>query len=84
MREYGQRVPEIIAHAKDYHQAYYEVGTFTGPSLCFHRKPLENRNRASLGRRLEYIYATLAAWGGTARSRAGVAIDALQFDLSRV
>ena len=63
MREYGQRVSEIIAHAKDYHQAYYEVGTFTGPSLYFHRKSLENRNRASLGRRLEYIYDSLVATG---------------------
>jgi hypothetical protein len=63
MREYGHRVSEVIAHAEDYHQAYYDVGIFRGPSLYFHRKSLENRNRASLGRRLEYIYATLAAWG---------------------
>jgi hypothetical protein len=63
MRDYRQRASEIIARAQEYHRAYYEAKTFTGPSLYFHRKSLENRDPASLGRRLEYIYATLAAWG---------------------
>jgi hypothetical protein len=63
MPGYQQRVSEIIANAQAYHRSYYDVKTFGGPSLYFHRKALENRSAMDFTRRLEYIYAALTAWG---------------------
>jgi hypothetical protein len=62
MPDYAQRVSEVLANTEKYHQAYYEVKTFGGPSLHFHRKSLEYGD-IDFTRRLEYIYATLTAWG---------------------
>jgi hypothetical protein len=62
MPDYARKVSEVLANAEKYHQAYYEVKTFGGPSLYFHRQSLENGN-TDFTRRLESIYATLTAWG---------------------
>ena len=63
MAAYSQKVSEIINSAERLHRAYYEVKTFGGPSLHFHRQSLKNWDATEFPRRLEYIYATLAAWG---------------------
>jgi hypothetical protein len=61
MHDYGLKVLEIVAHAEQYHEAFYAAQTFHGPSLYFHRRALEHDE--DFTRRLERIYATLAAWG---------------------
>ena len=60
--QYEEQVRDILANAEKYHQAYYEAETFRGPSLYFHHRALETRNRPDLAH-LEYVYATLSAWG---------------------
>jgi hypothetical protein len=59
---YQQKVSEIVANAKQYHEAFYQAKTFGGPRLYFHQKAI-NTNGIEFTHRLEYIYATLAAWG---------------------
>lgn len=71
MPDYAQRVSDIIANADAYHQAYYDVKTFGGPSLYFHRKSLEAGEANDFTRRLEYVYATLTAWGMHRMGRGG-------------
>jgi hypothetical protein len=62
MPDYAQRVSEVFANDEKHHDAYYEVKTFEGPSLYFHRKSLECAD-TDFTRRLECICATLTAWG---------------------
>jgi len=71
MPDYGQRASDVIANADAYHHAYYEVKTFGGPSLYFHRKSLEAGAATDFTRRLEYVYATLTAWGMHRMGRGG-------------
>lgn len=69
MHVYDQQVSEIISQAEEYHKAYYAVKTFRGPSLYFHRRALQSD--ADFTHRLEYIYATLTAWGMHRMGRGG-------------
>jgi hypothetical protein len=71
MPNYDQKILEIISNAEVYHQAYYQVETFGGPSLYFHQRSLENGDAMDFTRRLEYIYATLTAWGMHRMSKGG-------------
>jgi hypothetical protein len=61
MRDYEQRILELVTHAEQNHEAFYRDSTFHGPSLYFHRRALETN--ADFGLRLERVYATLVAWG---------------------
>lgn len=60
---FHEKVTDLLANAEKYHLAYYDAKTFGGPSLYFHRQALANGSASDYGRRLEYVYATLAAWG---------------------
>jgi hypothetical protein len=60
--DYNNRIRGIIKKAEKYHQSFCEKNTFTGPSLHFHLRALENIDR-DFDRYLEYIYATLVSWG---------------------
>lgn len=84
MPDYAQRLSDITANADAYHQAYYDVKTFGGPSLYFHRKSLEAGDPADFTRRLEYVYATLTAWGMHRMGRGGskmLPFDAFQMSM---
>ncbi len=61
--DYEGKVRDILANAEKYHQAYYKAETFRGPSLYFHHRALETRNKPTELDHLEYVYATLASWG---------------------
>ena len=64
-RELSQRpeekVPEILEKLDLFHSAYYEAGTFTGPSLHFHLRALDCRNCCDTF--AEASYAALVSWG---------------------
>ena len=60
--QYEEHVRDILTNAEKYHQAYYEAETFRGPSLYFHHRALETRDKPNVAH-LEYVYATLSAWG---------------------
>jgi hypothetical protein len=61
--QYEDNVRDILENADTYHQAYYKAETFRGPSLYFHQRALETRQVPCSLTHLEYIYATLSAWG---------------------
>lgn len=61
--QYEGKVRDILVNAEKYHQAYYKAETFRGPSLYFHHRALETRNKPTELSHLEYVYATLSAWG---------------------
>jgi hypothetical protein len=55
-------VQDIVANAAQYHEKYYAVKNFGGPSLYFHLRALEMAGK-DYDRCLEYIYAVLTSWG---------------------
>jgi len=59
---YAEKLNDILDNADKYHQAYYQADIFSGPSLYFHQCALRTRDPKSLAH-LEYVYATLSAWG---------------------
>lgn len=61
--KYDNKVKDILENAEKYHEAYYRAETFRGPSLYFHQRALETRQEVGSLTNLEYIYATLSAWG---------------------
>ncbi|MFA6148675.1 MAG: hypothetical protein WC899_10755 [bacterium] len=60
---YRDKVKTVLAHAEEYHHAYYKAETFRGPSLYFHHRALETRQSIATITHLEYVYATLTSWG---------------------
>jgi len=64
---YRTKIVDLLEHAENYHNFYYQTEIFTGPSLYFHKRSLDTRyfeqNDAAFEKHLEYIYATLASWG---------------------
>jgi hypothetical protein len=60
---YEEKVRNILTNAEEYHRAYYKADTFRGPSLYFHHRALETRNKPIELAHLEYVYATLSSWG---------------------
>lgn len=62
MRDGRLRANDILANHARYHEKYYAVKTFGGPSLYFHRRALEMAGK-DYDRCLEYIYAVLTSWG---------------------
>lgn len=63
MSRYIEKTQDILNNKDIYHEAFYRVKNFTGPSLYFHRLALELRNDNDQQRYLDCIYATLASWG---------------------
>lgn len=63
MRDYQDKISDILVNADDYHSAYYMAEIFGGPSLYFHLRALETRQSLGDVAHLEYVYATLASWG---------------------
>jgi len=61
--QYDNKVKDILANTEKYHQAFYKAETFVGPSLYFHQRALETREEIESSTHLEYVYATLSAWG---------------------
>jgi hypothetical protein len=57
------KIHEIINNAQEYHDYYYSVYNFGGPSLYFHLRALGLEGEVSKSLKLEFIYGTLAAWG---------------------
>ena len=68
---YLSRVQIILQNADKYHQAYYREENFGNPCLYFHQRALETRQSPILVEHLEYIYATLVAWGMHRLGRGG-------------
>jgi hypothetical protein len=62
-RIYTEKVQLILQNAETYHQAYYRSETFGNPCLYFHLQALKTRQDPTSVKHLEYIYATLIAWG---------------------
>ena len=63
MNTYQDKILDILTNAEKYHDKFYEVEKFRGPSLYFHRRALEMINSPDFKVYLEFIYATLASWG---------------------
>lgn len=63
MPRYAAKIREVLDNKDKYHDAFYRVNNFTGPSLYFHRLALELRGNNDRQRYLDSIYATLASWG---------------------
>jgi hypothetical protein len=61
--DYSPQVRLVLDNARMYHDAYYAVPTFGGPSLHFHRRALAAPAEPLTRSALEYVYATLASWG---------------------
>lgn len=57
------KVRDIVRAADTAHHAFYKKGTFTGPSLHFHRRARGLEGRVTKGLWLELIYAVLTSWG---------------------
>ncbi len=57
------KVTQVLLNADQYHQQYYAVKTFGGPSLHFHRRALGLEGKVSSAVRAELIYGVLASWG---------------------
>jgi len=57
------KVTQVLKNADRYHQQYYAVKTFGGPSLHFHRRALGLEGSVSSTARIELIYGVLASWG---------------------
>jgi hypothetical protein len=58
-----EKTKELLENADGYHEAYYRVETFGGPSLYFHQRSLGTRQFPASLPHLEYVYATLSSWG---------------------
>jgi len=69
--EYDDKIRIILSNAENFHDAYYEAETFRGPSLYFHERALAARYDPTSLTHLEYVYATLAAWGMHRMGRGG-------------
>ncbi|MFQ5754266.1 MAG: hypothetical protein ACE5HI_19945 [bacterium] len=63
MMNYQEKISDILSNAEKYHDKFYEVEKFRGPSLYFHRRTLEMIDSPNFDLYLEFIYATLASWG---------------------
>ncbi len=63
MNTYQDKIVDILTNAEKYHDKFYKVDKFRGPSLYFHRRTLEMINSPNFELYLEFIYATLASWG---------------------
>jgi hypothetical protein len=63
MNPYQDKILDILTNAEKYHNKFYKVEKFRGPSLYFHRRTLEMINSSNFELYLEFIYATLASWG---------------------
>ncbi len=63
MNNYQDQISDILTNLEKYHDKFYEVDNFRGPSLHFHRRTLEMINSTNFELYLEFIYATLASWG---------------------
>lgn len=68
---YSEKVQLVLLNAENYHQAYYRSEVFGKPCLYFHKKSLETRRYPSSIKHLEYVYATLVAWGMNRPGRTG-------------
>jgi hypothetical protein len=60
---YSNKVQQILENAEIYHQAYYQSENFGKPCLYFHLRALKTRQNPISVQHLEYVYATLIAWG---------------------
>jgi hypothetical protein len=61
--DYNSKVNNIINYFEQYHSCYYETEIFSGPSLYFHQKSIQENVIKNFEKCIEYIYATLASWG---------------------
>jgi hypothetical protein len=61
--QFDSKVREVLTNAEQYHEAYYKAEIFRGPSLYFHLQALKTQHQPCSLTHLEYVYATLAAWG---------------------
>ena len=52
-------ISDIISNHNTYHEHYYNVIGFSGPSLHFHHRALNSTNPE----KIELVYAVLTAWG---------------------
>ena len=52
----------ILENLDECHESYYGTQVFSGPSLYFHQRVLEYRNK-NTERCIEYLYAMLTSWG---------------------
>ena len=57
------KVQDVLRNADKYHESYYAVNTFRGPSLHFHRRALGLEGEVSGRLQFELIYAVLTSWG---------------------
>ncbi|HQH53732.1 MAG TPA: hypothetical protein PKY01_14985 [Candidatus Hydrogenedentes bacterium] len=69
-RELDAEVQDIVSHAEEYHETFYETETFGGPSLHFHRRALDVGLNC-WREKTELVYAALASWGMHRMGRAG-------------
>jgi hypothetical protein len=60
---YTENVQNILENAEIYHQEFYRSEIFGNPCLYFHHRAQETRHEPISVEHLEYIYATLVAWG---------------------
>ncbi len=60
---FSDQIEDILLNASKYHDAYYKSEIFSGPSLYFHRQCIASISSSDWERYLEYIFATLSAWG---------------------
>ena len=60
---FSSQIRDILLNASKYHDAYYKSETFSGPSLYFHRQSIAFIQSPDWEHYLEYIFATLSAWG---------------------
>lgn len=68
---YDEKVKQILFQAETYHLNYYRSGTFGNPCLYFHLRALNTRQNPTSIEHLEYVYATLIAWGMNRLGRGG-------------
>lgn len=57
------KVQNVLKNAERYHQRFYELKKFTGPSLYFHRKARGLAGPLRTEERTDAIYAVLVSWG---------------------
>ena len=62
-RDLSGKVSDILNNAEKYHGQFYDVKTFGGPSLHFHRRALGLEGKVSADEQAELIYGVLASWG---------------------
>jgi hypothetical protein len=61
--DFAPKVAEVLRDADQYHERYYAVKTFGGPSLHFHHRALGLEGSVTPAVRCELIYGVLASWG---------------------